>query len=152
MHVCSHWHKLKTAVVNVISNNCAMSSQIDFCEWGQYQQGDHNIYVLKWRSALLKNPSTISGEEAPTELALYVIDYMPSPSLCGLLSVLSLSCITPQSTYSPALHSPSFFFPLSINTLWPQSPLSAQFIMYTLHVVHISSHYTSERRRGLFSL
>lgn len=78
-----------------------------------------------------------------------VIDYLPYPSLCGLPSPFSSSCITPSPPHphTRAIHSPSFPFPLSISTLCRPSPLAALFIMYTLHVVHISSHYTSERER-----
>lgn len=132
----------------VQSNVCRVHTYItkvyfmESCLFFLYLQNFSGINVLS-----KQNPGTICREGTPTEWGSRVIDYLPSPSLCGLPSPLSSSCITPHP-HTPAFHSPSISFPLSISTLWP--PISS---LHPVHYVHSTcgAHFISLHLGEAFS-
>lgn len=96
------------------------------------------------------NPCTACGE--PTRWVLCVIDYLPCPpsAACPRCSHhhVSLSLLI-APTVQLFILSPFSFH--SQSTPFGPHLLCPLFIMCTLHVVPISSHYTSERASGLLS-
>lgn len=110
------------------------------------------IFPQEWRifPHCPHNPHRICREGAHTERALYVIDYLPSLSLCGLHYALALSTLIimylslSSFPHSTAFHSP---FPLSISM-----PNQCPLISSTLSIPHAhatcDAHFISLRERA----
>lgn len=93
------------------------------------------------------------GEEAPADWVLYVIDYMPSPSLCGLLCALIIMYHPPTPPTVQRSLSPSLLFLSTLN----QHPLAPISSICPVHYVHSTcgAHFISLRlreERGFLSL
>lgn len=104
------------------------------------------IYRISVVSTCFPNkiPAQYVEREHPlNEARVWLIIYPLPPSVaCPLHSHHHVSLLTP--TPQPFIPPPSPSHSQSA-PFGPPSPLSTLFIMYTLHVVHISSHYTSEK-------